>query len=366
MILFLSAVCLPAQLRKELQQLESKFQAGNINELADRLPTIKANNEEERAFISYYGALLKKDKAEALALHLRAGERYAKYLYGQKSLLEAAIIYTLDRNYNEAQTILRKINAPQLPQRMYWLAVVAYDQDDFPSAIANAENYLRLSPEGLHAENALHLISNAYIEQKKYHSAVLNLDKITILQNYDRQFYLYRQGYALELNGKHSDALSSYRQSYELDNYSQVAFLVEERLFALRAQRPSLDISFLYPYTPLEIEAADSLSTGTQDSTGGTAQAQVPAIDAGLPLKIVAKPQTGIYLQSGRFSVESNAERLSKSIRDLRVPAVYYEELHQSKKTWVVLAGPFAAKEDSGKARDLLAKNEINSFVVQY
>jgi len=89
-------------------------------------------------------------------------------------------------------------------------------------------------------------------------------------------------------------------------------------------------------------------------------------IDANLPTKILAKPNTGFYLQSGRFSVESNARRLVNSIREMRIPAVYYEETHQGKKTWVVLAGPFTDKEESGKAKDLLARSEINSFIVQY
>jgi outer membrane protein assembly factor BamD (BamD/ComL family) len=109
------AIHLPAQIRKELQRLETKFQQGSINEMADRIPSIKANNEDERAFISHYSAMLKKDKAEALSQHQRVAERYPKTFYGQKSLLEAAIIHSLDRNFTEAQSMLRKINAPQLP-----------------------------------------------------------------------------------------------------------------------------------------------------------------------------------------------------------------------------------------------------------
>lgn len=369
LILMLVATGLQAQIRKELFQLETKYHTGSVDELADRLPTIKANNDDERAFISYYGALLKKDKAEALSLHLRAGERYAKTEYGQKSLLEAAIIQVLDRNFAQAQMLLRKISSAQLPERMYWLSVVSYWQDDFPSAIAQAENYLRLKPQGALAENAIHLISDVYIEQGKYHSAQANLDKITQIKDYDRQYYLYKLAYSHELGNKLNDALAAYRQSYEIDKYSQVAFAVEERLFAIRAKRPSLDLSFLYPYTPLEIAPSDSSqvsSLNPPESKPPAKLSEATELFSSIPIKILAKPQNGFYLQSGRFSVESNAQRLAKSIREMQMPAVYYEDLQQGKSHWVVLAGPFAGKDESGKAKDLLAKSEINSFVIQY
>lgn len=367
-LLLTFAIHLPAQIRKELQRLETKFQQGSINEMADRIASIKANNEDERAFISHYSAMLKKDKAEALSQHQRVAERYPKTFYGQKSLLEAAIIHSLDRNFTEAQSMLRKINAPQLPQRMYWLAIAAYGMDDYSSAIANAENYLRLSPEGLHAENAMYLICDAYLMQKKYQSALTSLEKITRIKDYDQQYYLYRKGYIQEQNGHTSDALATYQESYELDRYSQIAFLVEDRIFTMRSHRPSLDISFLYPYSPLEIAAEDSLQSTSpiQSQVVETPPVPVKPIDQEAPIRILTKPQTGIFLQSGRFSVESNAERLSKSIRHLNIPAIYYEEQHQGKKTWVVIAGPFDNKSDSNQARDTLSKNEINSFVVQY
>jgi tetratricopeptide (TPR) repeat protein len=369
LILLLAAMSLNAQIRKELQRLETGYLSGSIDELADRLPTIKAANDDERAFVSHYGALLKKTRAEALELHLRAGDRYAKTLYGQKSLLEAAIIHILDRNYSEAQAQLRKISSPQIPERMYWLAVASYAQDDYSSAIANAENYLRLSPQGLHAENALHLISDSYREQGKHHSSVQTLDKITKIRDYDRQYYLYKLGYSYELTDKAGDALAAYRQAYELDKYSQIAYQVEERLFALRAKRPSVDLSFLYPYNPLEIQELPpppSSQSTVADTTAQSPQTLMLAIDPLLPIKILAKPQSGIYLQSGRFSVEGNARRLCESIRAMPIPAVYFEETHQGKASWVVLAGPFDSTDQSARAREILSNGEINSFVVQF
>ncbi len=364
-LICLISISLSAQIRKYLLELDSMYQKGKTDEVADRIAKVKAKNDEERALLSYYGASLKKDITTALSLYERAGEQYSKTYYGQLSILEAAKIHVLERDYSKAQLLLRKISSPQIPQRMYWLAVVAFAMDDFDSAIAQAENYLRLSPNGKQAENTMHLITDAYIAQKKYHSAILYLDKITKLEDYDRQYYLYRLGYCYELSGKTNDALSSYRNAYEVDKYSQIAYLVEERLFGLRAQRPSLDLSFLYPYNPVEIPEIDTLETpAVQDSSATPAFTM--DYDSRLPLKLLAKPQIGFYLQSGRFSVESNARRLSESIRKMRMPAVYYEEDHNGKTTWVVLAGPFDNQDQCALAKDTLKNQEINCFIVQY
>jgi hypothetical protein len=64
--------------------------------------------------------------------------------------------------------------------------------------------------------------------------------------------------------------------------------------------------------------------------------------------------------------VEPNAERLSRSIRGMNIPAQYYEDRSTGQATWVVLAGPFDNREETDRARNLLMGGEINSFIVQY
>jgi hypothetical protein len=66
----------------------------------------------------------------------------------------------------------------------------------------------------------------------------------------------------------------------------------------------------------------------------------LPEPGTNVPLKLGSKPSKGIYLQAGRFSVEAKASRLCNTIRDAKLPAVYYEDKTKSSTTWVVLAGP--------------------------
>ena len=85
-----------------------------------------------------------------------------------------------------------------------------------------------------------------------------------------------------------------------------------------------------------------------------------------MPIKLLIKPESGFFLQTGRFSVESNAERLVRNIRGMKIPATYYEEASPKNKSWVVLAGPFDNQKQTVAAKTLLTQSEINSFIVQY
>jgi tetratricopeptide (TPR) repeat protein len=372
-LLLFASLSLFAQGRKDFSNLETLYRTGKTSEAESLLGTLKPSKDEERALVQYYTALLKKNQAEALTLLNACANAYPQTPHGQLAMLEAAKFYILDRDMQKAQALLRRINSADIVERFYWSAVVFYWLDDFASAIANAENYMRLSPNGKEAENALHLISDAYIGQRKYQSAVSSLSKVSRLKDYDKQYYFYKLGLAHELNQNAREALNAYREGYELDKYSQNAFNIEEHLFAMRSRAPSLDLSFLYPYSPLEIKpevAADStkgLPQSLVDSHGTVPPIpDLPPIDQNQAIKLPAKPTQGFFLQAGRFSVEGNAERLSRGIREMKLPASYYEDKSQAQTTWVVLAGPFQTSEDTDRARIRLTNSEINSFIVQY
>ena len=367
---FLILVCLVsslgAQLRKEFSALENLQQRGKLDDLKEQLAKLTPSSNDEKALVSYLNAMLKKDKNDALQMHLSNADRNPKTDYGQKSMLEAAKLYILERDIAAANAQLRKITSTLILERYYWLGVCAFWQDDYNNAISHAENYLRLAPQGVQAESAYHIISDSYIAQKKYYSAITTLNKIKAIQDHDQQYLNYRIGYANELSGKPQDALQAYKTAYELNKYSQIAFSVEERLFAMRSRTPSLDLSFLYPYTPLEILTpavpADSLAPVVVLPPTIT----LPEPGTNVPLKLGSKPSKGIYLQAGRFSVEANASKLCNTIRDAKLPAVYYEDKTKSSTTWVVLAGPFVTRSDADAARTFLQSTDISSFIVQY
>lgn len=372
-LILLSSISLFAQVGKDFSDLERQYKSGQLSQVKSSLSSLKPRRDEEKALVGYYSALCKKTKTAALAEFRATAEAYPKTRYGQLSMLEAAKIHILEREIPAAQTLLRGINSADIIERFYWLAVSFYWLEDYSAAIANAENYLRLSPSNSLAESALHLVADSFIAQKKYQSAISSLDKIKKLPERDLQYFYYRLGYAQELLRDYGQATKAYRAGYELDKYSQAAYDIEERLFALRSHAPALDLSFLYPYTPLELDigvtTTDSIRTalpeGVKPPDPGPA-VTFPEITSSMPIKLLVKPQKGFFLQAGRFSVESNAGRLVASIRSMKIPSTYYEDGSQGNPSWVVLAGPFENQKQTDAAKALLSQSEINSFIVQY
>jgi tetratricopeptide (TPR) repeat protein len=361
-----------ATIRKDFLDLENMYDRGKLNEVQDALVTLKPNSDDERACIAYYSALLKLKQTEIIAAFELVVSKYPKTEYANLSLLELGKLHILNRDISTAKTALRKISSTKLMERFYWLGYCSWWEDDFTGAINNAENYLRMEAKGTYTEAAHYLIAECYLMQRKANSAVTTLNALLNkkLTNIDEQYLWYRLGYANEMADKHSDALGFYRRGYELDKYSQVAYLIEDRIFELRAKNRSLDISFLYPYSLLQIatipESAPTDIANTPSVPSITPTTPVVSLPNSAPVKLKAKPNSGYWLQAGRFSNEDNANRLVVNIRLLNVPAAYFEDVQSGKKSWVVVCGSFEEKTKAEAAKSILASNDINSFVTQY
>lgn len=362
-----------AVLSKEFSELERLFTSGKLDDAADVLATLKPSNEEERACQNHYSARLKTKSSEAIQAHVLLIERFPQSEYAQASTLELAKIYILERDMEKAKQYLRKIVSSKIMERFYWLGLCSWWEDDFSGAINHAENYLRLEPKGEYSESAHYLIAECYLAQKKAFSAISTLNKLQSLKlpEIDEQYLLYRLGYAHEQSDKNNDALVYYRRGYELNKSSQTATQIEDRLFELRSRNRNLDISFLYPYTPLQIAipVVDSLGTSTSplpNDHAATSSSPELSTPMNQSVKLKSKPSSGYWLQAGRFSMEANANKLVVNIRLLDLPAAYYEDVSAGKKTWVVLSGAFPDKSKADAARGILSAKDINSFVTQY
>ncbi|MDD4309863.1 MAG: SPOR domain-containing protein, partial [Candidatus Cloacimonetes bacterium] len=272
------------------------------------------------------------------------------------------------------------INSTELMERFYWLGLCEYWEDQYSSAISNAENYLRQDSKGDYAEAAYYLMAECYIDQKKFYSAGVVLTKLQSLgiKDIDEQYLMYRLGYVNEQSDKHAEAIGFYRKGYEMDKYSQIAFLIEDRIFELKSRNRSLDIGFLYPYTLLQLPTlqADSTSQSTIATTPAPQPSNTPALQnpgtpapqnpTTPPLKLSAKPASGFWLQAGRFSQEGNANKLVVNIRLLNIPAAYYADKTTGKANWVVVCGSFPDKPSAEEAKLSLGKHDISSFIAQY
>lgn len=364
-------------LRKEFSDLDKLYELGKLNEVSEALTSLKPANDDERACIAFFNARLKLTTTEVIQAFNWLIEKFPANEYAHLARLELGKIYILERRVDLAQALLRKITSSSLMERFYWLALCDWWLDDYPTAISNAESYLRMDSKGSYVENAHYLIAESYLEQKKAYSALTTLEKLQNLKlsDLDEQYLFYRQGYAYEVSDKLVDAIASYRKGYELNKYSQVAYLIEDRLFDLRARSRNIDISFLYPYSLLQIAIAkeEAVTQSSNPPLQQNGQIPIPQIspnsdpvNLNLPVKIKAKPTEGYWLQAGRFSQESNANKLVVNIRLMNIPAVYYEDISSGKKTWVVLSGPFSDKTAAEISKKSLSDKDISSFITQY
>lgn len=369
--ILLLAVGAHAGVRKEFSDAIQLYEKGRLDEFQDALLSLKPSNDDERACVGYYNAMLKLQSADALAGHDLVISKYPTSEYAQHSLLETAKLHILERNIEAAKTSLRKINTTKLMERFYWLALCAWWQDDYDGAINNAENYQRQDPKGEFIEASTYIIAECYLVQKKSYSAITVLNKLLNMKlaDVDEQYLLYRLGYAHQMSDKFIDALGFYQRGYEMNKFSQVAYLIEDKLFELRSKNKNIDISFLYPYPLLEIateteaQPAPSPAIPPQQVSPNTPTPPANQIDS---VKLKAKPSTGYWIQAGRFSQEANANKLVVNIRLLNLPAAYYEEVSNGKKSWVVVSGVYEEKAKADAAKTLLVSKEINCFVTQY
>ncbi len=365
-LLLLFLLCtsfLRAEIDKQFSDAESLFAAGKIDAFAGSQLTLKPSNNDEKAFLGYYNAVLEKNTANSMKSFALVSQNYPSSLYGQMALLEIAKLNILDREIAQAVINLKKITSTDMIEKSYWLAFCSYQQNDYQNAINHAENFLRLSKTNQYLEDTYFLIVESYISLRQANSAVKTLNKLKAINGFptDLQFYYFRLGYAYELSGNRQDAVASYRDGYLLNKYSQVAYLIEDRLFELRTSfGSSIDLSFLYPYTELSITppVVDSGSTSTNIMP-------LPNNDQKIDLKADAKP-TGEYLiQAGRFSSESNASKLVVKIKSLELPSVYYEAIQNKQKTWVVVCGPYNTQQEADAAHSKLKDNDIDSFITK-
>lgn len=359
LILLIIPIGVAAKLSREFTAMATSFNKGKIDELAAQMLSARAGNDEERSLLLYLNAMLKKSKTEQVAGLEQNITKYPSALYSQWSLLELGRIHILERETAKAKTALQRITSTDIMERFYWLAVCAEMTDDTNGVIANAENYLRLAPNGVYWEEAHYLMVDAYMTQSKYQSAISTLNKVKARSGYptDQQYFYYLMGLCYQKSGNHAESLSNYHIGLELDRYSQLAYQIEDNMFELkRVHGSKVDLSFLFPYVDLNIPT---------EIVADTPVVVIPEIETptpDMPLKLGAKPKTGIYLQLGKFSVEANAGSLANKIRQLKLPAVYFED----NKSYVSICGPFKTSAEAEQAKQALKSNNYDSFVVTY
>lgn len=360
--------CLQA-LNQDFRALEEAFNRGDTALCRSLLPKLTAGDPDESAYLLYYKAMLNPDADFAKGSLQALVTNHPRHHLAQKGWLELGKISLLDRNYTEALSHLGKITDPNLDDKHFWIAKAYYEKSDYTNAIASAGQYLRVANEHSGIEEMTFLTADAYIALEQYNSAINSLRKLLAASEkvQDEQYLRYRYGYAAEMLDNRAEALNQYKAGYELNRFSQLAYLIEDRLFEMRERFGSgIDLSFLYPYAsgPLPEIVVAQQNTNPDEVNSNQPDSTKTAVNPP-PKEINPNEQRGIYLQAGRFSSQNNAIKLCDRIYKLKLAAQYYKSTQFQDVSWVVLAGPFPTELDAVNAKTLLRDNNIDSFIIQ-
>jgi tetratricopeptide (TPR) repeat protein len=366
---FLFAFLQLAALRSDFQAIINSYENGELQQCGNLLSKSQPENPEEQAIVLYFKAILSTD-IDSVRISLQSIiSNYPRTPYGQKAMLEMGCLSLLDRDYSRALSYFNGITDPSLTEKHYWIANTYLQKGDYSDAISSGNQYIRLSKSGPQLEDTYYLVTDAYINLNQYNNAISTLKKLLsepkLIQ--DEQYLRYRYGYACEMLGNRLEAVSQYRQGYEVNRYSQLAYLIEDRLFEMyTGPGPSFDLSFLYPHSelpPPDIVLAEQNRANQPSRPENPDSTNVirPA-DNTIPAD---STQAGLYLQAGRFSVEANADRLKERIGKIGQSARVMKSTQFKEASWLVIVGPYQTQLNAVSAKQLLRENEIESFIIQ-
>ena len=348
------------ELGKEMKALETMFWEGDLEELPAKLIKSKPKGDEEMALQSYINAMLQTSQKDTQQLLRQTMDRYPSTHYGQMSMLETAKLLVFERKYVEAETLLNRINNQDISERYYWLAYCSQAQDKYEEAAVRGREYLRRQPKGKHAEDTYYLIATMKQQQRKYAEGIQALEELRAIPGFPRskQYFHHLLGRLHHQSGNWSKAYENYKEGFLLNKGSQLAYELEDLLFELKEARgSSIDLSFMYPYTKLDLPELQEIP----------APPELPAIDLGKEaLRAQNKPKGSNYVQAGRFGSEDNAKSRASAMRALNLNAYYYEDSANRSIPWVVFCGPYSSASEAETVRQILTRNSIDCFITNY
>lgn len=367
----LSYICYPAYaaVKVDITAIIKNYDNGDLDKCSSLLLNSHPENNDEKAIVLFYKALLSYSIDSAINNFQQLIDTYPKNIYAQKACIELGSVYLLDRDYDKAMSYFNKITDPILTEKHYWIANTYFQKEDYNNAINSANQFIKLTSTSIKLEDTHYLVADAYIIMNQYNNAISTLKKLlpkpSIIK--DEQYFRYRMGYAYEMLGNRMEALSQYKQGYEKDRFSQLAYQIEDRLFELRSKYGStVDLNFLYPYSdgPLpDIVLAEQLKLAKQQEQENPDSISV--VKEIKPQEIDPAAQAGLYLQAGRFSQQNNAVKLCEKIIKLGLSANYYKSNQFKDVSWVIIVGPYQTQLEAQTAKDKLADNNIDTFIIQ-
>ena len=272
-----------------------------------------------------------------------AGNHVDTY-YGQLSLLELAKINLLERKYENAIFLLKKISDTRIDEKEYWLAKAYLKAEDYNKAIISAQNFIsdfgNDSEKTAQIETAYFIIIESYFQQNLFKRALSNLEFLRTSKFIYNNIPLlhYKIGLCNEKLKKYENALLSYKKLKMDFPYHQYNYLAEDRIFNLQnGDKIDIDFKKINSYRKQETETRNSQNSA----------------------------DFKLYLQVGAFSSEKNAKKLGERIKKLGYKYILFTKKVNNKTLTVVAVGDFKNDKELGKAAVNLEKNGISSFVLK-
>lgn len=369
LVMIVSITFLSGSVKPEILAIIDYYNKGDTAKCAALLQSANPDNPEDKAAVLFYKALLSSDAAIARTDYLSIRSTYPKSQYAQKALIELGNMALLDREYDKALGYYSDVTDPNIVDKHYWMANTYYQMSDYKNAIASGNIYIRFAKFNSRVEDIYYLVADAYFSSFQFNNVISTLKKLLALPDSleDEQYLRYRYGYAYEKLGNKQEALSQYKQGIEIDRFSSLAYMIEDRLFEMRGRNgSSLDLSFLYPYcgNPLpDVVIEEQLKEELEAEPEQQDSTKVVKVIESKPLDAI--PDKGLYLQAGRFSQEKNATKLCEQINKLKLNAQYYKSTQFKDVSWVVVVGPYESQEVAINAKDTLKDNLIDSFIIE-
>ncbi len=245
---FILAVCLSSISLFSIEY-EEYFNNGKINELRKKIYTKPRLSEDELPRAAYYESLISNKNFEAAMTELI--EYFPQIEYRDKIHFKLGVINFFKRNYSKAELYFLKIeNKEKVYEYNYWMARLYFMKQEFSKSEKYANKFLKESDKKDHKYDlSYYMLIEGNVQQAKYKEAIVHIEQLlkNDKEGLNKAYLYYNLGLSYERSGEIKKAVSNYKKSFMIDQYSQYAALAEEHVFEIRKySKENIDYSWLY------------------------------------------------------------------------------------------------------------------------
>ena len=228
---------------------EELYGNGQVEELRDEIYSQPFFDESELPRAAFYESLVTSKNFDQTLEELIKG--FPEMEFKDKVNFKLGIINFFQRKYSQAEFYYAKVeNTDQFNEYNYWLARLYFMKQEHKQSSKYASMFIENCDLKDHKyELSFYMLIENSISQGNFQKGVVLAEELLMNkpQGINQAYLNYRMGYCYERIDNISLAVAKYKQSFELDPYSQYAAIIEERLYELKKNvNGNLDLAFLY------------------------------------------------------------------------------------------------------------------------